>query len=98
MVATAVVFRNAVSGVEFGWVRMFELFRRVKERVRALGRRVQHAVVRGSLYLLYFLGIGSAHAWLRLFRRRLLPTFGETDLWRPADARDFDEQDSQRQS
>ncbi len=77
---------------------MFELYRRVKHRARAVGRRVQAAVVRWTLYVVYFAGIGSVHLWVRACHRHLLEPPGKQPSWEPSCARGFDESDSQRQS
>ena len=49
-----------------------KLYTRIKERVKAFGRRVQAAVVHVSLFLLYFFGIGAAKIWAKMFHRHLL--------------------------
>ena len=76
---------------------MLALIRRVRFAARALGRRVQAAVVRWALYVLYFAGLGAVHLWLRVFHRSILVPAGEAG-WRDAGVADFDESDSLLQS
>ncbi|MBN1334750.1 MAG: hypothetical protein JXB39_02185 [Deltaproteobacteria bacterium] len=74
--------------------------RRLRDRVRAVGRRVQAAALQVLLVLLYALGFGTAHLWARLFHRRLLagPAPEAPSFWRKVEPRPFDPAASRRQS
>jgi hypothetical protein len=57
--------------------------RRIIDRVKAIGRRVQAAAVVAGLWLLYWLGFGAVRAVVAVFRRDLLAEPSDDALWQP---------------
>ncbi len=79
---------------------MIAPLRRLVERARAAGRRVQAAAVQILLVVLYIAGFGTVRLWAWLFHRHLLsgPALDSPSFWRAVEPRTFDPAASRRQS
>lgn len=64
---------------------MLERFRRIIDRMKAFGRRLQAAAVGAGLWGIYWLGLGAVRLFLMIFQRKLLhgPTTTTGSYWLP---------------
>lgn len=77
-----------------------DTLRRLLERARAVGRRIQAAALTALLFLLYVFGLGAARLHASLFHRRLLRPAppSPTSYWLPATGFGLSEEERRSQS